>query len=284
MHALLAVPIVSAGKILGNLYLADKVDPTARTFSQEDEDTLVRFATQAALAIENARLHRRVHDLAITEERERIAREMHDSLAQVLGYVNTKAQAVEELLKLEQVERAGQQVRQLGEVARAAYADVREGILGLRTSLGPQRSFVEALREYVERWHEQSGIEAQLVLEPPDARLDRLNPGAELQLLRIVQEALANVRKHAQASCAIVRLAEESSGWIQAVVEDDGRGFDPSRARAVGSDGGPHFGLSTMRERAESIGATLQVESSPGHGTRVRVRIPTGSMDGRHAL
>jgi nitrate/nitrite-specific signal transduction histidine kinase len=138
MHSLLAVPIISGGRILGNLYLAEKEDSAA--FSVEDEETLVRFATQAALAIENARLHQRVRDLAVTEDRERIAREMHDSLAQVLGYVNTKAQAVQELLKAGQVERADGQVGQLGEAARAAYADVREGILGLRTSLGPGRS------------------------------------------------------------------------------------------------------------------------------------------------
>jgi nitrate/nitrite-specific signal transduction histidine kinase len=274
MHALLAVPIVSGGRILGNLYLADKTDEASSTFTQQDEDSLVRFATQAALAIENARLHRRVHDLAIVEERERIAREMHDSLAQVLGYVNTKAQAVRELLKGNNVERASAQVAQLGDAARTAYADVREGILGLRTSLGPQRSFLEALTEYLDRWREQSGIAAELVIEPPDAQLDALNPGAELQLLRILQEALANVRKHAAASSTCVRLIE-APGVIEAVVEDNGRGFELARTRGSSSTEGPHFGLSTMRERAESIGGTLQIASSPGHGTTVVAQIPT---------
>jgi nitrate/nitrite-specific signal transduction histidine kinase len=280
MHALLAVPIVSGGRILGNLYLADKTYPRSSAFSQEDEDTLVRFATQAALAIDNARLHRRVRDLAITEERERIAREMHDSLAQVLGYVNTKAQAVQELLKGQQVERAAQHVGQLGEAARAAYADVREGILGLRTSIGPQRSLLQGLQEYVERWREQSGIDAKLIVEPPDGRLDALNPGAELQLLRIVQEALTNVRKHAGASTVQVRLAE-TPGGVEAVVQDDGRGFDPHRARGRGNDALPHFGLATMRERAESVGGALEITSSPGSGTRVLVRTPTASASGR---
>jgi len=283
MHALLAVPIVSGGKILGNLYLADRVDAASPVFSQDDEDTLVRFATQAGLAIDNARLHRRVHDLAITEERERIAREMHDSLAQVLGYVNTKAQAVQELLKADQVERASQHVGQLGEAARAAYADVREGILGLRTSLGPQRGLLEALTEYVERWQEQSGIEAQLLVEPAGGRLDSLNPGAELQMLRIVQEALANVRKHAGATNVQVRLVETPIA-IEAVVEDDGRGFDPRRARGGGNDAAPHFGLATMRERAESIGGTLEIVSSPAHGTRVVARLPVGSLSGRRPI
>ncbi|MBV9893157.1 MAG: GAF domain-containing protein [Chloroflexi bacterium] len=274
MHALLAVPVVSGGKILGNLYLADKLDARSSTFSQDDEDTLARFATQAALAIENARLHRRVHELAITEERERIAREMHDSLAQVLGYVNTKAQAVEELLGRNEVERACQQVRQLGEAARAAYADVREGILALRTSLSPHRGLLEALTEYVERWREQSGVAAELVVEPAGGRLDALQPAAELQLLRIVQEALANVRKHANASRVAVRLVETPTA-VEAVVEDDGRGFDIQRARSGVADAAPHFGLATMRERAESIGGTLEIVSATGTGTLVLVRIPT---------
>lgn len=273
MHALLAVPIISGGNILGNLYLADKVDPALPSFSVEDEQTLVRFATQAALAIDNARLHRRVQNLAITEERERIAREMHDSLAQVLGYVNTKAQAVEELLRGEQVERAAQQLGQLGQAARAAYADVREGILGLRTSLGPQRGLLEALSEYLEQWRDQSGIEARLVVEPAGGCLDSLNPGAELQLLRIIQEALANVRKHADGRCVRVRLVETAVS-VEAAIEDDGRGFDPRHVRGGGNDAAPHFGLATMRERAESIGGTLEIVSSAGQGTRILVRIP----------
>jgi signal transduction histidine kinase len=271
MHSLLAVPIISGGRILGNLYLAEK--ESAASFDVDDEQTLVRFATQAALAIENARLHQRVRDLAITEERERIAREMHDSLAQVLGYVNTKAQAVQELLKTGQIERAEGQVGQLGEAARAAYADVREGILGLRTSLGPGRGLLDALREYLERWQEQSSVRAQLTIEPPGASLSGLSPGAELQLLRIVQEALANVRKHATATRVRVCLTD-APDQVEAVVEDDGRGFAVSERSRADERAGPHFGLSTMRERAESVGGVLEVVSSPGKGTRVTVRVP----------
>ena len=278
----LAVPIVSGQRVLGELRLADKVDGSV--FDRADEDTLARFATQAALAIENARLHRRVQDVAITEERERIAREMHDSLAQVLGYVNTKAQAVQELLKQDQVERAAQQVGQLGDAARAAYADVREGILGLRTSLGPQRGLLEALQEYVDVWREQSGVQAQILVDsdPPESegRLSALAPTAELQLLRIVQEALANVRKHAAASHVIVRLVETPTS-IEARVEDNGRGFAPGRTRdqvdAVDTTALPRFGLATMRERAESVGGSLEIASAPNHGTRVIARLPLRS-------
>jgi signal transduction histidine kinase len=269
MRSLLAVPILSRGRVVGNLYLAEK--EAAPAFDADDEETLERLATQAALAIENARLHRRVGALAVTEERERIAREMHDSLAQVLGYANTKAQAAQVLLRNGQPERADAQIGQLAEAARAAYADVREGILGLRTSLGQDRGLLDALRAYLEQWQTQSGIAAELTTIPAEGFAPRLAPSAEVQLLRIVQEALANVRKHAGASRVAVRLREVDEA-VEAVVEDDGAGFEPA---ALGPAAFPRFGLATMRERAEAIGGTFAVDSALGEGTRVSIRVPT---------
>src|SRR5215207_10191546 len=149
MHSLLALPVVSHGRVLGNLYLTGKEAPPA--FDAADEQTLARFATLAALAIENARLHR----------------QMHDSIAQVLGYVNTKAQAAQTLLENDQPERAAAQLRQLSEAAREAYAEVREGILGLRTSLGEGRGFIETLQDYLDRWQGQSDVTVELHLSPP---------------------------------------------------------------------------------------------------------------------
>lgn len=271
MRSLLAVPIVARGRTLGNLYLTEREGAAA--FSPDDEETLGRFATQAALAIENARLLRQVRALAITEERERIAREMHDSLAQVLGYVNTKAQAAQTLLDAGQTARAATQLDQLAESARAAYADVREGILGLRTSLGQDRGLLDALRAYLDQWQGQSGVAAELVTVPAADFAPALSPLAEVQLLRIVQEALANVRKHAQATQVCVRVCLDATGEALAVaVTDNGVGFAPdSLARSAF----PRFGLATMRERAEAIGATLSIDSAPGQGTRLSVRIPT---------
>ncbi len=98
-------------------------------------------------------------------------------------------------------------------------------------------------------------------------------PTAELHLLRIIQEALTNVRKHSGATAATIRLGE-TSGWLEAVVEDDGRGFDPS---APEPNIFPRFGLSTMRERAESVGGMLEIDSGAGRGTRVTIRIPSGA-------
>jgi signal transduction histidine kinase len=247
----------------------------APEFDAADEETLRRFATQAALAIESARLHRQLQALAVTEERERIAREMHDSLAQVLGYVNTKAQAAQTLVRNGETIRASEQIGQLAEAARAAYADVREGILGLRTSLPGERGLYAALAEYLSQWQAQSGVAVELVTSADQA--PRLSPGAEVQLLRIVQEALANVRKHAGAQHAEVSMETTGDHFI-VTVTDDGAGFAPT---APPREGGPRFGLATMRERAEAIGGTFTIESTAGQGTRITVRVPlTGKSGG----
>jgi signal transduction histidine kinase len=268
MRSLLAVPITARGRILGNLYLTEKEGAPA--FTPEDEETLARFATQAALAIGNARLHRLAREAAIGEERARIAREMHDSLAQVLGYVNTKAQATRELLRQGQTDRASGQLAQLAEAAREAYADVREHLLGLRTPLEPGRGLLPALRDYLARWEEGSGVRVDLALLPADALARPLPPAAELQLLRIIQEALSNVRKHAGASEAWVRIAA-TDGRLRVTIADNGAGFTP---RALGRSTFPRFGLAGMRERAEAIGGTLDLCSAPGQGTEVRVDVP----------
>lgn len=270
MRSLLAVPIISRGEIVGNLYLTEKIGATE--FATDDEEILERLATQAALAVENARLHTQTRALAMTEERDRIAREIHDSVAQVLGYVNTKAQAAEELLKVGNSERAMVQIGQMGQAARDAYADVREHILGLRIAAAAERPFVESLGEYLQRWQESSGVAATLEVASGDAQAlsPRLSGVAELQLLRLLQEALANVRKHASATSVTVRL-RECDDSLEATVDDDGTGFNPVEPTR-GSF--PHFGLSTMRERAEAVGGSLTIDSTVGEGTRVTARIP----------
>ncbi len=207
-------------------------------------------------------------ELAVTQERGRIAREMHDSLAQVLGYVNTKAQAAQQLLKMRNVELATIEIRQLAEAARSVYADVREDILGLRTSLEPDRCLVDALREYLVSWQEQSQVLVEMIV--PEGITLQLSPSAELQLLRVIQEALANVRKHSGARRALVRFSA-AAGWVEVLVEDDGMGFDPA-APARGAF--PRFGLATMRERAEAVGGSLDIDSAPGQGCRVTVCVP----------
>jgi signal transduction histidine kinase len=272
MRSLLAVPITCKGPFVGNLYLSEKHD--GGLFTTGDEETLERFAVQAAIAIDNAHLHRQVADLAVAQERLRIAHEMHDGIAQVLGYVNTKVQAATEYLRRDKTEEGLVQLRQLAVAAREAYGDVREAIVDLRTLPGAERSFEEVLREYIDRWKHQTSVDVKLAIDG-----DLVIPAAvELQLVRIIQESLTNVRKHAKATRASVELHTEE-GKLLLVVRDDGIGFaQSSRSRTVF----PQFGMATMRERAESVGGTFSVESTPGAGTSVRVEIPQPAGDSLH--
>ena len=209
-----------------------------------------------------------VRQRAIVEERERIARELHDGLAQLLGYVNTKAMAVRLMLKNRQTEAAERHLLQLEEAARELFVDVRQAILGLKTAGQIGDGLTATLKDFAAQFSRLSGVPAEVVVTPGVEGLP-LTAETELQLLRIVQEALTNVRKHALATRAWVSL-RSNGGTLELTVGDDGVGFEPERLRINHQ---PHFGLSTMRERAEAIGAEFHLDSEPGVGTRVAVRL-----------
>jgi signal transduction histidine kinase len=221
---------------------------------------------QAAIAIDNAYLHAQASEIAIAQERLRIAHEMHDGLAQVLGYVNTKVQAADQYLRRGNTEEASAQLQQLAVSARQAYGDVREAIVGLRTLPGRDRALADVLAEFLHHWKDQSGVNTELAI---DADL-HLQTSIELQLVRIIQESLTNVRKHARATNARVEVTRDGD-LLVATIRDDGRGFNPA---AVTRGEFPRFGLTTMRERAMSIGGTLVIESAHDAGTVVRFTMP----------
>jgi signal transduction histidine kinase len=264
MHSLLATPIACKSPFRGNIYLSEKV--AGGGFSREDEETMIRFAATSAVAIDNSYLHQQLQNFAVAEERARIGREMHDGMAQMVAYVNAKAQAVGEYLRRNRIEEAGVQLEQLAAAAREAYTDVREGILALRSQAGPERSLAETLREFFGRWQDRSGIAGKLKVDEPL----KLAPAAELQLLRMTQEALTNVRKHSHADSVEVTIGSKD-GRIVATIEDNGIGFEPESLQRSPY---PRFGLSVMRERAESVGGTLSLKSRSGGGTRVRIEVP----------
>jgi signal transduction histidine kinase len=252
---------------LGNIYLSEKLD--GAPFSADDEETLERFAVQASIAIDNAHLHAQAAEIATALERLRIAHEMHDGLAQVLGYVNTKVQAADQYLRRGKTEEASLQLQQLAVSARQAYGDVREAIVGLRTLPGRDRTLADVLEEFLQHWREQSGVAAELSMDPAL----RLPTNVELQLVRVIQESLTNVRKHARATTVRVSV-EVHEGQLVVTISDDGRGFDPA---SVTRGEFPRLGLTTMRERAASVGAQLDVESAPARGTSVRFTMPLAS-------
>jgi nitrate/nitrite-specific signal transduction histidine kinase len=270
--ARLAVPLMRGDRTLGTLAAARQREPA---YGTEEAEILFSLASQAAIALENDRLQRDLRALAIRGERERIAREMHDGLAQVLGYVNTKAQAVEVLLASGKVEAARQQLAELSSAARSVYVDVREAILGLTIPIASERGLCGALEEYASRFAEASKL-ATHVSASPSAHALELSPDVQAQMLRIVQEALTNVRKHAAANRTEIAL-DVQDGELRLAVEDDGKGFDPAAAR---SDGWPHYGMQAIRERAASIRAEVAWSTRPGAGTVLRVALPLHPSSG----
>jgi signal transduction histidine kinase len=263
--ARLSAPLQRGGSTLGILAVGSA---TARGFDADEVETLSSLASQATIALEHARLEARLRELAVVEERERIARELHDGIAQVLGYVNTKSLAVGGFLDAGRTDEARAQLDELASAARAVYVDVRESIIGLRGPIEPGQGLGAAIAAHARRVAEASHFGLELSIDPAAASL-RLDAEAETNLYRIVQEALTNVRKH--ASARRVRLdATIARGVLTISVADDGRGLPPG---GVGGDK-PGYGLRAMRERAGSIGATIQVMNQVGGGALVRVTMP----------
>jgi len=216
--------------------------------------------------------------LATLEERERLGRDLHDGLGQELGYLNVQAQAVETMLVAGQITPARANLRRIVQAAQKAHADIRNYILGLRAEDAPGQDFWEALRDYLSQFQTTYGIETDLS-RPDDAPSPAFGPAVEEQLLRIIQEALTNARKHAAAQRVQV-LFNFTAAAAHVIIADDGCGFEPppisSFLPPTGGDrgGGKHFGLQMMRERAKAVGGQVEIRSAPEQGACVLVHIP----------
>jgi signal transduction histidine kinase len=270
-----ALPLRHRGETYGVLCVAARDREAMR--DEAERGLLEGISERLAAAIENSRLHEQVLDAAVLRERERIARELHDGLAQVLGYINTQTLAVRKLLASGRSDDAAVQLEAMEKAAKRVYGDVREGIFNLRTPLSGSDRLADALRAYVHNYREMPGApKAVEIVE--EGKLPVLPPSSEIQLMWIVQEALNNVRNHAEAESATVRLSARNGDGLLVSVEDDGRGFSPEQ-RAPRT-GWPHFGLQTMRERAEAIGGRFEIDSRSDRGTAVRVRVPLSGQNG----
>jgi signal transduction histidine kinase len=260
----LTVPLRSPTGTLGDLWVARRSDVP---FSARDHDFLGALCGLASIALTSAQARESERQAAILAERERIAREMHDSLAQVLGVTHLRLRALDSHVEVTDNSEVAVELAELADICEEAYSDVREAILGLRESSRTGRGLLDSLRAFLAKYSQQCGIETSCVSE-----LDHdlaLSPRSEVQLIRVIQEALTNVRKHSGAKRATVRISESDS-TTTLVVEDDGDGFDQGDS-PFDRDG---FGLFTMRERMELLNGSLTIESSPGHGTRVIAVVP----------
>lgn len=242
-----------------NMGPKDEIGQLANTFNL--------MASELQAQEREAEVRAELKQRAIQEERERIARELHDGMAQILGYVSTKASAVRLMLKNKQ-EGAEEHLLQLEEAAKELFVDIREAILGLRMNGRGESGFVESIREYSIQYSRLSDIPVDLKIDPKIEEI-KLDAEVELQLVRIVQEALANIRKHASASGAWIAI-ESVNGSVSLTVGDDGHGINQDRDFRGKST---HFGMSMMQERAEAIGAKFSIDSVPGAGTRITVQV-----------
>lgn len=262
----LAVAVKLGGKVLGVL---DIESTEADAFSEADLFTAQTLADQLAVAIENARLYEETRQIAVMEERNRMAREIHDTLAQGFTGIIMQLEAAEQVLSGDYPE-IEQHLNQAGNLARKSLAEARRSVRDLRPQALEQLPLVDALRQEIDRFSQQSGVDTCFT-----ASGDRRSLPSEVEasLLRICQESLTNVMKHAKATEVEVKLDFDES-IIELSVSDNGVGFKPTapgKARKKQSG----FGFISMQERARGLGGTFEVQSTKGKGTLVRVVIPT---------
>ncbi len=255
-------PLTIRERAIGSLVLLDK-QKGQDNFSQNDLDLLQTFANQAATAIENARLYEQAQRLAVVEERQRLARELHDSVTQALYGVTLYAEATTRQLASGETALAGEYLHELRDTAQEALREMRLLIFELRPSILETEGLVTALRARLESVEERAGRETQFTRDGETPLPAEVEEG----LYRIAQEALNNALKHANAQNVSVNLSR-SDDMVVLEIADDGIGFD---ADVAINNGG--LGLDGMKERAAQIGGSLVLDSRPGKGTRVRVEV-----------
>jgi signal transduction histidine kinase len=261
VKAVAVVPLVRGEGAAGVISVGRRED---RPFTGEEIDLLLSFAQHAAIAIENARLFERDRELSVVEERNRLARDLHDSVTQTLFSVVLTAEAASTLLERDGAA-ARAQLDRLQELSRDALREMRSLIFELRPADLAADGLVATLRKHCEVLQRVRKIDIAV-----DVDGERPLPeDVEQELFRVAQEALNNALKHADAKEIRIGLIMHDNG-ASLTVRDDGRGFDPRSSRIQSK----RLGLTSMRERAEAMGARLTVESSPGAGTLVRLDVP----------
>jgi signal transduction histidine kinase len=261
MTSFLGVPVTVKGEVVGRLYLTDKQHATE--FSPDDQALIEMFALHAGIAIENARLHEQVQRLAVFDERDRISRELHDSVIQMIYAVTLSLDDVPELVSTAPDE-AGQRVDEAVDALHGVIRDIRHFIFGLRPLLLDSGSLNEGLRSLAGELQRNTATEITIHGEAPED----LPLSIVADLLAIAREALANVARHAKAQHASLAVTATRNA-ISLEIADDGQGMELDRPFDHG-----HNGLANMRTRADALSGTFAVESNRGAGTRIIVTVP----------
>lgn len=264
MTSLLGVPVVWRKKIIGNLYLTEKQN--ARAFDDRDQELIRFLATQAAVAITNARLHTRLESLARLEERDRIGMDLHDGVIQSIYAVGLHLEDCSDRLPAN-AQDVKIDVEQAIDDLSKVIKDIRSYIFDLRPSLSGVHDLPEALNVLVENFRVNTLATTNLSIDSP---LEAPCSEAEaMALFHVAQEALNNVSKHSRATVVSVLLSSVGGALVLEVV-DNGIGFDVATSAATS---GAHHGMRNMRDRAGSVGATLEYKSAPGERTTLRMSL-----------
>ena len=256
---LVVVPLQYREEIIGvyNLIL----DKPSSDLGDEARDLFISIGRHLALALEKTRLDENARRLAIVEERNMMGNELHDSLAQSIVSMRLHIKMLGEMLFRKDLGNAQHEVRRLHISAEEAHTSLRELLANFRSRMD-ERGLVPAIEFMVMNFKQETGIAAYFHNECGELTL---SPAQEIQVFRITQEALANIRKHSDAMTARIMLRSDDGENYTLLIEDDGLGMSPVES----SQPGEHVGLSIMRERAQRLPGTLKIESEPGEGTRI---------------
>lgn len=265
-RSLICIPLVSGEIPIGTMELASK---TPHKWSQDEIHWLALVGRAIGSIVHRVRLTEHLRDYAALQERSRLAQELHDGLVQLIGSINLWSQEAHEAILAEDYAATQDAISRIETFSSDAYASLREELLGLRDTFDSDRDLLSAIREYMSRFKRQWGIDVELFIdESMDSKISQIiSPAAEIQLLRIIQEAMTNVRRHAQATKVTINvLADEK--YLHMRIEDNGQGFQ------INEVDGSHLGLNIMRERVASVEGIIKLESNPGSGTKILVQIP----------
>jgi signal transduction histidine kinase len=273
MHSFLGVPITVRGRVVGDLYLTNRRGATE--FSAADQAVVEMFALHAGIAIENARLHEEVQRLAVVEERERIGQDLHDGIIQSLYALSLALEDVPDLMAGDPAE-ARARIDRAIDGLHLTIRDIRNFIFGLRPERLGEIGLLGGLATVVDEYRLNTMVDIELTAAEDSG--DELPPEATIQLVKIAQEALSNIARHARATRARVSITTGSSGdrtgteearEVILEIADNGIGFDPDEVRSE-----DHRGMRNVRARTASLDGRLEVLSEPGAGTRIIVHVP----------
>ena len=265
-RSVVCIPLLTDNQIVGTMELASL---TEYEWTESELAWLALIGRTIGSIIYRVQLTNKMRDMAAVEERARLSQEIHDGLVQTIGAIRLWSENAADCLESGEYASAANATAKIEAYARDAYEHLREEMLGLRNTTPPGQDIIPVIREYVSRFQRQWGIESQFTVNigMPEKTELHLTPAVEIQLLRIIQEAMTNVRRHSCASKVAV-VIERCPAGLRASIRDNGTGFSESELH------GDHFGVKIMRERAASVGGQFAIETRHGQGTCVTVTIP----------